>query len=183
MPSPHWAYCEHCRNRNEFHVLQYILEKAQSLSVTVSMWCLPTAGTWGSLLLECRTVLEVWAKIPCKTFHHSAVPHSTEPQLTWLCIYPAKRQFGLYKLSPCMLSSSSVTAQFLCHTPSLPPFSCWETQISLLRAPHGIFHLCRYIKNPYPMFTGCLQKEATECVPDTPHLSLSLEELSQADKR
>lgn len=33
------------------------------------------------------------------------------------------------------------------------------------------------------MFTGCSQKEAKECVPDTPHLSLSLEELPQADKR
>lgn len=33
------------------------------------------------------------------------------------------------------------------------------------------------------MFTERLQKEPTESVADTPHLSLSLEKLSQADKR
>uniref|UniRef100_A0A8C0ECH2 LRRNT domain-containing protein n=1 Tax=Bubo bubo TaxID=30461 RepID=A0A8C0ECH2_BUBBB len=38
----------------------------------------------------------------CKTFYHSAAPHSIKPQLTWLCIYPCKELIylgdGLYEL-------------------------------------------------------------------------------------
>lgn len=153
-------------------------------------WYLPTVGTWGSLLSKCATVLEVWVKTPpYKTFYHSAVPHSTEPQLTWLCIYPCKEVIclrdGLYNLClPACLRGALSQHNSSAIPPICLPSAAGRHRSAFSVLPNGIFHLCRYIKNPYPMFTWCCSlKEAMECVPDIPRLSLSLEELPQADKR
>lgn len=134
-------------------------------------------------------MLEVWAKTsPCKTFYCSAAPHSTEPQIMWLCVYPCKEVIclrdGLYELCLPAWHQGALSQ----HHPSAIPPICLPPAAGRHRSAfsillNGIFLFCRYIKNPYPMLTECWQKEATECVPDTPHLSLSLEELSQDGKR